>query len=206
MRKVAINEIHKNTPVTNKLRTFTQKTKKRQIKRDIWKYWLLHGITYTENFHCAETIFSFFKSPEKMGFLKRLFGNIIFFVLLEKMIFLFPENMILPLRRKMKDDLSQKNTRKYDISFKCSEKMVLSKGTSPGHDLSCIIWKDVFFFWKHIFSLGGKREAIFFKKYIEIWNFLCTGTGVTNAAPCPLSKEIKDDLIPQKYTRRWLAF
>ena len=53
-----------------------------------------------------------------------------------------PENMILPLRQKMKDDLSQKNTRKYDIFFKCSEKMVFSKRIAVGHDLSCIIWKD----------------------------------------------------------------
>ena len=36
-------------------------------------------------------------------------------VLLGKMMFLFPENMILHLRRKMKDDIFQKNTRKYDI-------------------------------------------------------------------------------------------
>ena len=48
----------------------------------------------------------------------------IFLVLLGKMKFLFPENMILLLRRKMKDDLSQKNTRKYDILFKLSEKTV----------------------------------------------------------------------------------
>ena len=36
----------------------------------------------------------------------------VFLVLLEKMIFLFPENMILPLRWKMKDDLSQKKKKK----------------------------------------------------------------------------------------------
>ena len=39
----------------------------------------------------------------------------IFLALLGNIMFLFPENMILHLRRKMKDDLSQKNTRKYDI-------------------------------------------------------------------------------------------
>ena len=39
----------------------------------------------------------------------------IFLVLLEKMIFLFPENMILPLRWKMKDDLSQKKKKKKKI-------------------------------------------------------------------------------------------
>ena len=73
----------------------------------------------------------------------------IFLVLLGKMIFLFPENMIFLLGWKMKDDLSQKNTRKY-IFFKCSEKMAV-----PGHDPSCTIWKDVFFPRKHdIFSFG----------------------------------------------------
>ena len=60
--------------------------------------------------------------------------------------FLFPKNMILDPRRKMKDDLSQKNTRKYDIFFKLSEKMVFSKGVTPGDDLSCIIWNSGIFF------------------------------------------------------------
>ena len=60
----------------------------------------------------------------------------VFLELSGKMILLFPENMILPLGRKMKDDLSQKNTWKYDI-----------------------------------FSV-----------------------------PCPSTKKIKDNLIPQKYT------
>ena len=59
----------------------------------------------------------------------------------------------LNLRRKMKDDLFQKNTRKHDIFFRSSEKMVFSKRAAPGHDLSCIIWKDGIFSRKHdIFS------------------------------------------------------
>ena len=62
--------------------------------------------------------------------------------------FLFPDNMILHLRRKMKDDLSQKNTRKSDIFFKLSEKVVFSERAALGHDLSCIIWKDGIFFPK----------------------------------------------------------
>ena len=51
----------------------------------------------------------------------------IFLILSGKMVFLFPENMILFFRRKMKDDLSQKNTWKNDTFFKCSEKMVFPK-------------------------------------------------------------------------------
>ena len=61
-------------------------------------------------------------------------------------------------RQKMKDDLSQINTQKYDIFFKCSEKMVFSKRIAPGHDLSCTIWKGGIFFPKTwYFSLDGKR-------------------------------------------------
>ena len=82
----------------------------------------------------------------------------IFLVLSGKMIFLFPENIILFFRRKMKDDLSQKNTWKYDIFFKCPEKMVFPKKTTLEYDLSCTIWKDGIFFpgKYYIFSLDGK--------------------------------------------------
>ena len=45
---------------------------------------------------------------------------------------LFPENMILHVRRKMKDDLFLKNTRKYDIFFRPFENMVFPKGAAPG--------------------------------------------------------------------------
>ena len=63
-----------------------------------------HSLFYT----ARKTIFSFSRRPEKMVFPKKLRWNMIFLVLSGKMIFLFPENMILHLRRKMKDDLSQK--------------------------------------------------------------------------------------------------
>ena len=53
-----------------------------------------------------KTIFSFSRCPEKMVFPKKLRWNMIFLVLSGKMIFLFPENMILHVRRKMKEDLS----------------------------------------------------------------------------------------------------
>ena len=89
----------------------------------------------------------------------------------------------------MKDDLFQKNTRKYHIFFSSFEKKVFSKGAAPGHDLSCIIWKDGFFSRKHdIFSLGRKPAMIFPKKYMEIWYFLCTRVGVTNLVSRPCQK------------------
>ena len=56
--------------------------------------------------------------------------------------FLFPENIILFFRRKMKNDLSQKNTWKYNIFFKCAGKMVFPKKITLEYDLSCcIIWE-----------------------------------------------------------------
>ena len=134
-----------------------------------------------------------------MVFPKKLRWNMIFLVSSGKMIFLFRENMILYLRRKMKDDLFQKNTLKYDIFFKLSEKMVFPKRDAPAHDFSCITWKDGFFFSrKHdIFSPGRKWEATFLKKYIEIWHFLCTRTGVTNVVPC------RHPHAPAKINQRW---
>ena len=74
------------------------------------------------------------------------------------MIFLFPENIILHLRRQMKEDLSQRNTQKYDIFFKLSEKMVFSKRALLSHDPSCIIWKDGNFFPENIFFLWAESE------------------------------------------------
>ena len=58
--------------------------------------------------HCTENHIFFSRRPEKMVFLNKLCWNMIFLVLSGKMIFLFPENMILHLRRKMEDDLFYK--------------------------------------------------------------------------------------------------
>ena len=55
------------------------------------------------------------------------------------------------------DDLSQKNTWKYDIFFKRSETMVFSKRVAPGHDLSCIIWKDGIFSPKTRYFFPGQE-------------------------------------------------
>ena len=138
-----------------------------------------------------KTKFYFSRRPEKMVFPKKSWWNMIFLVLSGKMTFLFSKNMILPLDGKWKMIFVKKNTRKYDIFFKCSEKMVFSKEIiTLGYDLYCIIWKDGIFSRKHdISSLEGKWEASFSKKYMEIWNFMCTRTGVTNVAPCPSVKK-----------------
>ena len=149
--------------------------------------------------HCTENHIFFFQTSWKDGLSKKSCWNMIFLALLGKIMFLFPENMILHLRRKMKDDLSQKNTRKYDLFFKLSEKMVFSKRATPGHDLSCIIWKDGIFSQKrYIFSLDRKWEMAFPKQCMEIWYFLSTRTGVTNAVSRPSAKKKSKMVLSRK--------
>ena len=137
------------------------------------------------NHAARKTIFSFSKCFEKMVFPKKLHWNMIFLALSGKMMFLFPENMILFFRHKRKDDLSQKNTWKYDVFFKCSEKMVFPKTLHLNTIFFVISGKMVFLFSRKydIFSLGRKwKKLIFIKKRVEMWHFLyiCVGvTGVT---------------------------
>ena len=80
----------------------------------------------------------------------------IFLVVLSgKIIFLFPENMTLFFRRKMKDDLSQKIHGNMIFSSN-ARKDGLAKKVTLEYDLSCIIWKDgivfpeniIFFLWR----------------------------------------------------------
>ena len=107
----------------------------------------------------------------------------VFLVLWGKMLFLFPENMILSVGRKMK----------YDIFFKCSEKTVFSKRIALGYDFSCIIWKDGIFYQKHdVFSLeGGKRRS--FSRNSWKYNIFCVHVRVLQTwCHAPLSEKIKN--------------
>ena len=108
-----------------------------------------------------KAMFSFSRRPEMMVFPKKLRWNMIFLLFSGKVIFLFPENMIIFLVRKMKDDLSQENTRRY-IFFKCYAKMVFSIRIAQRHYLSCTIWKNGIFFPKTwYFFLGRKMRDDF---------------------------------------------
>ena len=107
--------------------------------------WLIQGINTAR-----KTIFSFSKCSEKMIFPKKSRWNMIFPVLSGKMIFPFPKNMIWFFRHKGKDDLSQKNTLKRDVFFKCSEKMVFPKNSR--------LWKDVISFSPKIWYFFLRRK------------------------------------------------
>ena len=120
-------------------------------------------------------------------------------VLSGKVIFLFPENMILPLRRKMKDDLSQKIHGNMIFFSNVLKRWSFRKGLRWDMIFLVLSGKMILFSRKHdIFSLGGKRRAIFFKTYMKIWNFLCTRTVFTNVALWPTVKKNQRWSYPAK--------
>ena len=94
-------------------------------------------------------IFSFSKCSEKIIFpkkqkqkQKKSQWNIVFLVSSGKTIFLYPENMILFFRRKMKDDVSQKEYMEVWYVFQIFWKDGLSKNIALEYDLCYIIRKD----------------------------------------------------------------
>ena len=148
-----------------------------------------------------KTVFSFSRRPEKMIFPKKLRWNMIFLVLSGKTMFLFPENMIWHLRRTMKDDISQKKIHgNMTFSSNFLKRRSFQKG--PRRDMIFLVLsgKMVFFPQKHILSLGRKWEMTFLKKYMEIWYFLCTRTGVTNVVSRPSAKKKSKMVLSRKNT------
>ena len=123
----------------------------------------------------------------KDGLSKKLHWNMIFLVLSGKMIFIFPENMILFFRHKRKDDLPQKNTCKYDIFFKCSEKMVFPRNPHLNTIIFVTSGKMVFLVsGKYgIFSLVGKWKKMIFIKDRWKYGIFCIYAQALQAWPCP---------------------
>ena len=89
-------------------------------------------------------------------------------------------------RWKLKMTFLKKNTRKYDIFFKLSEKSVFSKGAALGHDLSCIILNNgIFFPKKWYFFLGHKvrddlSQEIHRNMTFSVYTYGCYKRGVTS--------------------------
>ena len=110
------------------------------------------------NHAARKTIFSFSKCFEKMVFPKKLHWNMIFLALSGKMMFLFPENMILFFRHKRKDDLSQKNTWKIWCFLQMFWKDGLSKNFAPEYDLFCNIWKNGISFFQKIWYFFFRQK------------------------------------------------
>ena len=119
-----------------------------------------------------------------------------------KMMFLFPENMILHLRRHMKDDLSQKNTEIWYFHQNFWKDGIFKKGRAGTWSFLYYLEERWYFFPRKydIFSLGRNWEKIFLKKYMEIWYFLCTRMGVTNVVSHPSSKKKSKMVLSRKNT------
>ena len=127
-------------------------------------------ITRTYPFTARKTIFSFSGRPEKMVFPKKLRWNMIFLVLLGKMIFIFPENMILHVRWKMKDDLSFKIHGNIIFSSGLPKRWSFQEGPRRHRIFLVLSGKMVFFPESMIFfSLGRKWKTAFLRKYMEAW-------------------------------------
>ena len=153
------------------------------------------SVHFTKMTHCPESSIFFFQTSWKDGLSQKIVLEYDLFCI-ERWYFFFSKIWSYPLDGKWKMIFLKKIHGNMIFSSNVSKRWSFQK--KPPWDMTFLVLsgKMVFFPRKRIFSLGGKRGAIFFKKYMEIWNFLCTRTGVTNAAPCPLSKHIKDHLIP----------
>ena len=130
---------------------------------------------------------------------EKLHWNMIFLVLSGKIIFLFPKNIILHLRRKMKDDLSQKKYTEIYFLQTFWKDGLFKKGHTGTWSFLYYLERWFFFSRKHdIFSLGRKWEMNFLKKYMEVWYFLCTRMGVTNVVSSPSAKRHQRWCYPAK--------
>ena len=147
-------------------------------------------------------IFSFSRRPEKVVFPKKSNWNIIFLVLSGNIIFLFPENMILHLRRKMKDDLSQKIHGNMIFSSNVLKRWSFQEG--PRRDVIFLVLSGkMVFFPKNIFFPWAGSEGWPFSRNTWKYDIFCVHARALQTwhhAPLPKKIKIKDGLIPQKYT------
>ena len=114
-----------------------------------------------------KTKFSFSKRREMMVFPKKSLWNLIFLVLSGNMIFLFPENMILPLDRKWKMIFLKKVHGNMIFSSIVLKRWSFQKGPRRDRIFLVLPGKVVFFPWSE-----NERGMTLPKKYTETWFFL----------------------------------
>ena len=144
-----------------------------------------------------KTIFSFSRRPEKMVFPKKSRWNMIFLVLLGKIMFLFLENMILTLGGKWKMIFFKKI--QGNMIFSSGPPKRRSFQERPRRDMIFFVLsgKMVFFSRKHdIFSWAGNQRQLFSR---NTWKyFLCTRVGVTGLVSRPPAKKNQGWPYPAK--------
>ena len=105
-----------------------------------------------------------------MVFPERLCWNMIILVLSGKIIFLFPENMILHVRRKMEDDLSLKIHGNMIFFSNLLKRWSFQKEPRRLMIFLVLSGNMVFFSQKlDLFFLGRRWKTAFLRKYMETW-------------------------------------
>ena len=134
-----------------------------------------------------------------MVFPKKSHWNLIFFLLSGKIIFLFPENMIL-LPQNGWWSFSKTIHRNMIFSSNVLKRLSFQKGSRRDMIFLVLSEKVVFFSRKHgIFFLGGKWErGTFLKKYKETWYFLFDMFHATHPHPFPPRKKNQRRSYPAK--------
>ena len=139
----------------------------------------LHGKSY----------FLFADVLKRWSFQKNRAGIWYFLYYGKRWYFFFPKIWSCPLDGKWKMIFLKKYTEIYFLQMFWKDGL-FSRDCAGTWSFLHYLERWYFFSRKHdIFSSGGKWEVIFFRKYMEIWNFLCTRTGVTNVTPCPSAKK-----------------
>ena len=160
--------------------------------------------------HCTENHIFFFQTSWKDGLSKKIALEFDLSCIIGKDDISISRKYDLTSRRKMKDDLSQKNTQKYDIFSKCSENMVFSIRIVPGHDLSCTIWKGGIFFPKTWYFFPGRktREGWPFSRNTrkhDIFYLICSTHPCEEKKQrrsCPAKIHLKVIDIPDRHPRK----
>ena len=117
----------------------------------------------------------------------------------ERSCFFFPKIWSYTLDRKRKMIFLKKIHWNMIFSSNFLKRWSFQKG--PRWDMIFLVLsgKMVFFSRKHdIFSLSRRWGMAFLKKYMEIWYFLCTCTGVTNVVSRPSAKKSQRWSYPAK--------
>ena len=166
-----------------------------------FSWYIRYNLEYlVHNNTARKTIFSFSRRPEKMVFPKKSRWNMIFLVLLGKMIFLFPENMILPPDGKWKIIFLKKIHGNMIFSSNVLKRWSFQKRLLRwGMIFIVLSGKMVFFPENMIFLPWAGSEGWPFSRNTWKYDISCVHVWVLQTwCHAPLSKKIKDGLIPKK--------
>ena len=167
-------------------------------------------LVFNKNFkHCTENQILFFQTSWKDGLSKKIVMKYDLSCIIGKNDISFFRKYDLTLRRKMKDDLCQKKIHGNMIfSSNVQKRWSFQKRLLRwGMIFIVLSGKMVFFPENMIFLPWKESERQAFPRNTWKYEILCVHVPVLQTwRHAPLSKKIKHDFIPQKYTWRWLTF